>query len=103
MKHKVAEKTGVKVTTCNLLVADSTAAVVLQLVNDEVERVQPADILRLTSGARVRRAGRRPGLGRAARCDGSLRDLGALTSTLSDTSVTSTQRRSLAHQIWFVT
>jgi len=60
VKHKVAEKTGVKVTTCNLLVADSTAAVVLQLVNDEVERVQPADILRLTSGARARRAGRRP-------------------------------------------
>ena len=79
MKHKVAEKTGAKVTTCNLLVADSTAAVVLQLVNDEVERVQPADILRLTSGARARRAPLRPaGPRRAARCGGSLQDLNTL-------------------------
>ena len=43
--------TGKKVVTCNLLVADSTAAVFLQLVNDEVEHLQPGDICTLTGGA----------------------------------------------------
>ena len=36
--------------TSNLLVADSSAAVLLQLVNDEVEHLQPADIVRLVGG-----------------------------------------------------
>ena len=43
--------TGKKVVTCNLLVADSTAAVFLQLVNEEVEHLQPGDICTLTGGA----------------------------------------------------
>ena len=43
--------TGKKVVKCNLLVADSTAAVFLQLVNDEVEHLQPGDICTLTAGA----------------------------------------------------
>lgn len=45
--------TGKKVVTCNLLVADSTAAVFLQLVNDEVEHLLPGDICTLTGGAEL--------------------------------------------------
>ncbi|KAK9824853.1 hypothetical protein WJX81_008435 [Elliptochloris bilobata] len=50
VKARVDGASGKKLHTSNLLAADSTAAVFLQLVNDECEQLQPADICTLTGG-----------------------------------------------------